>query len=56
MRSRFFILSVERVHEGAVRTLLDRFYGLVERGSLHGKLFFLYQGAAPEKWMLEAGE
>ena len=41
---------------GAVRTLLDRFYGPVEQGSLHGKLFFLYQGAAPEKWMMEAGE
>lgn len=41
---------------GSVRTLLDRFYGLVEQESLHGKLFFLYQGAAPEKWMMEAGE
>lgn len=38
---------------GSVRTLLDRFYGLVKEGSLHGKLFFIYQGAAPEKWMLE---
>lgn len=42
---------------GSVRTLLDRFYGPVEQGSLSGrKLFFLYQGAAPEKWMMEAGE
>lgn len=41
---------------GAVRTLLDRFYGPVEEGSLKGKLFFLFQGAAPEKWMLEAGD
>lgn len=41
---------------GSVRTLLDRFYGPVESGSLKGKLFFLYQGAAPEKWMLEAGD
>lgn len=41
---------------GATRTLLDRFYGPVEPGSLSGKLFFLYQGAAPEKWMLDAGE
>lgn len=40
---------------GSMRTLLDRFYGPVESGSLHGKLFFLFQGAAPEKWMLEAG-
>lgn len=41
---------------GSVRTLLDRFYGPVEFGSLKGKLFFLFQGAAPEKWMLEAGD
>lgn len=41
---------------GSVRTLLDRFYGPVESGSLRGKLFFLFQGAAPEKWMLEAGD
>ena len=33
------------------------FYGLVENGSLSGRtLYFLFQGAAPEKWMLEAGE
>ena len=36
--------------------MLDRFYGPVEEGSLKGKLFFLFQGAAPEKWMLEAGD
>lgn len=41
---------------GSVRTLLDRFYGPVESDSLKGKLFFLFQGAAPEKWMLEAGD
>lgn len=41
---------------GSMRTLLDRFYGPVAPGSLHGKLFFLFQGAAPEKWMLDAGE
>ena len=41
---------------GSVRNLLDRFYGLV-RDELQGKtLYFLFQGAAPEKWMLEAGE
>ena len=41
---------------GAVRTMLDRFYGPVASGSLKGKkLFFLFQGAAPEKWMLDAG-
>lgn len=41
---------------GALRTLLDRFYGPVQQGSLRGKLFFIFQGAAPEKWMNEAGE
>ena len=41
---------------GSVRTFLDRCYGPVEPGSLGGKLFFLYQGASPEKWMMEAGE
>ena len=29
----------------------------MENGSLSGrKLYFVFQGAAPEKWMLEAGE
>lgn len=41
---------------GSIRTLLDRFYGPVAQGSLKGKLFFVFQGAAPEKWMMEAGE
>lgn len=42
---------------GSVRNMLDRFYGKVENGSLEGrKLYFVFQGAAPEKWMLEAGE
>lgn len=42
---------------GSVRTLIDRFYGPVQQGELSGKkLVFLFQGAAPEKWMLEAGE
>lgn len=42
---------------GSVRNVLDRFYGLVKEGSLAGKtLYFLFQGAAPEKWMMEAGE
>lgn len=40
---------------GSVRTLIDRFYGPVSGGSLKGKMFFLFQGAAPEKWMLDAG-
>ena len=37
---------------GSVRNVLDRFYGKVEDGELH----FVFQGAAPEQWMLEAGE
>ena len=42
---------------GSVRTLLDRFYGPVAPGSLHGRtLYFLFQGAAPEQWMLECRE
>jgi len=42
---------------GSVRNVLDRFYGKVENGALSGrKLYFVFQGAAPEKWMLEAGE
>ena len=42
---------------GSVRNMLDRFYGLVEEGDFSGKkLYFVFQGATPEKWMLEAGE
>lgn len=42
---------------GSVRNVLDRFYGKVENGSLSSRrLYFVFQGAAPEKWMLEAGE
>lgn len=42
---------------GSVRNMLDRFYGLVPEGSLDQRtLYFLFQGAAPEKWMMEAGE
>ena len=42
---------------GSVRNMLDRFYSKVENGSLSSrKLYFVFQGAAPEKWMLEAGE
>lgn len=42
---------------GSVRNVLDRFYGKMENGALGGrKLYFVFQGAAPEKWMLEAGE
>ncbi|MCM1228154.1 MAG: NAD(P)H-dependent oxidoreductase [Clostridium sp.] len=42
---------------GSVRDMLDRFYGPVPQGSFVGKtLYFIFQGASPEKWMLEAGE
>lgn len=42
---------------GSVHNVLDRFYGKVENGSLSSRrLYFVFQGAAPEKWMLEAGE
>lgn len=42
---------------GSVRNLLDRFYGPVKQGELSGKkMIFLFQGAAPENWMLEAGD
>ena len=42
---------------GSVRNMLDRFYGLVEEGEFIGKnLYFVFQGASPENWMMEAGE
>ena len=42
---------------GAVRNVLDRFYGKVNEREFSGRtLYFIFQGAAPEKWMLEAGE
>ena len=40
-----------------MRNLLDRCYGPVQPGEFRGKkVAFLFQGAAPEQWMLEAGE
>lgn len=44
---------------GSVRNLLDRFYGPVNTGALanpNHKLVFIFQGAAPEAWMMEKGE
>lgn len=42
---------------GMVRNLIDRFYGPVPAGALKGRKFvFLFQGAAPEAWMLEKAE
>lgn len=42
---------------GMVRNLIDRFYGPVASGAMKERKFvFLFQGAAPEPWMLEKGE
>lgn len=42
---------------GSVRNMLDRFYGKVDGSTLaRRKLYFVFQGGAPEKWMLDAGE
>lgn len=42
---------------GMVRNFLDRFYGALREGELSGrKMGFLFQGAAPEAWMLEKAE
>lgn len=41
----------------SLRTLMERFYGYVPENAFEGKrLFFLYQGAAPTKRMIEDGE
>jgi hypothetical protein len=41
----------------SVRTVMERFYGTIEEGAFKGrKLFFLYQGAAPTKMMIDDGE
>lgn len=42
---------------GAIRNLLDRFYGYVDESLLKGKdLYFLFQGYAPTDEQLAAGE
>ena len=42
---------------GSLRNVLDRFYGRVVSNALSGRtIYFLFQGASPEKLMLEAGE
>ena len=42
---------------GAVRNLLDRFYQHVDESLLKGKnMYFIFQGYAPTKQQLEAGE
>jgi len=42
---------------GSIRNLLDRFYGYVDEDLLKGKdMYFIFQGYAPTKQQLEAGE
>lgn len=42
---------------GAIRNLLDRFYGVVDDGMFSGKdLYFVFQGASPTKEQLAAGK
>ena len=41
----------------SLRCLMERFYGVIESNAFRGKrLFFIYQGAAPTRAMIEAGE
>ncbi len=41
----------------SVRTVMERFYGHVPEGTFSGKrFFFVYQGAAPTKMMIDDGE
>ena len=40
----------------SVRTMMERCYGDDHAADLGGKLVLLFQGGAPERWMLEAGE
>ena len=42
---------------GLLRNFLDRCYGPISEGEFKGRnLYFIMQGAAPEKWQLEACE
>lgn len=42
---------------GAIRNVLDRFYGYVDECLLQGKdMYFVFQGYAPTKEQLAAGE
>ena len=42
---------------GLMRNFLDRCYGPISQGEFGGKeLYFIMQGASPEKWLLEACE
>ena len=40
---------------GLLRNFLDRCYGPISQGEFNGRnLYFIMQGASPEKWQLEA--
>lgn len=40
---------------GLMRNLIDRFYGHVEENEFKGKdLYFIIQGASPQKWQIDA--
>ena len=42
---------------GLMRAFFDHCYGMVDEGEFRGKeMYAIVQGAAPEKWMLEACE
>jgi len=42
---------------GLMRNFLDRCYGPISQGEFSGRnLYFIMQGASPEKWQLEACE
>lgn len=39
---------------GALRNVLERTYGYLQPGAFSGKkMYFIFQGAAPEQWMQE---
>lgn len=40
----------------SVRTIMERCYMNPEVDQFGGRLFFVYQGAGPEEWMLKDGE
>lgn len=41
----------------SVRNLMERFYGVCEQGEFSGRrIYFIFQGAAPSRDMLDSGE
>ena len=52
-----FINGSPNKEGNTARLAENRFYGPVSQGALSGRKFvFLFQGAAPEKWMMEKAE